>query len=195
MLTLPTVLTLSRIFVIPILVFVFWLPPVIASWLALVLFIAAAVTDYFDGFLARRNDDISRFGTMLDPIADKLMVAAGLLLLADASWGLGGIHLLAATAILGREIMISGLREYLGLKGISLPVSRLGKWKTTLQLIAVGFLIAGPAGASIDLPLKPVGLGLLWLAAVLTLWSGWDYVKSSLKHLDDRRPGADEVAG
>lgn len=185
MLTLPTLLTLTRVLVIPILVMVFWIPnATVASWIALVLFIAAAVTDYFDGFLARKNNDISKFGTMLDPIADKLMVISCLLLLADADWGLGGVHLLAAVAILSREILISGLREYLGEKQVSLPVSKIGKWKTALQLVAVGLLIAGPAGRSLDLAIKPLGLAALWLAAVITVWSGWDYIKSSLKHLE-----------
>jgi CDP-diacylglycerol--glycerol-3-phosphate 3-phosphatidyltransferase len=153
-------------------------------WYALALYAAAGATDYLDGYLARLYDEQSSLGRMLDPIADKLLVAACLLMLvADGtirSWSIW-----AAIVILSREILVSGLREFLAEVKVSVPVSRLAKWKTAMQLVAVGFLIAGPAGDAL-LPAdwtRLIGLALLWVAAILTLVTGYDYMKASIQHL------------
>lgn len=160
-----------------------------ARWTALTIFIIAAITDYADGWVARRFDQTTNIGRMLDPIADKLLVAATLLLLA-ADGSIAGWSLWAAVIILCREILVSGLREYLADLRVSVPVTRVAKWKTAMQLTAIGFLIAGPAGdrmlgAAI---VTPIGILLLWIAALLTLYTGWDYFRAGVRHLveDDR---------
>jgi CDP-diacylglycerol--glycerol-3-phosphate 3-phosphatidyltransferase len=153
-------------------------------WVALGVFAVAGITDYFDGYLARAWSQQSALGRMLDPIADKLLVAACLLMLvADrtiSSWSIW-----AAIVILSREILVSGLREYLAELRVSVPVSAIAKWKTTLQLVAVGFLIAGPAGEAVLPGTTLIGLVLLWIAAVLTLWTGWDYFRAGIHHVID----------
>jgi cardiolipin synthase len=161
-------------------------------WAALGVFIAAAVTDLLDGYIARAYDQQSSLGKMLDPIADKLLVSACLLMLA-AEETIRGWSLLAAVIILCREILVSGLREYLAELRVSVPVSRLAKWKTTWQLIAVGFLICGEAGDKFAsdlvkhdmLVITNVGLALLWLSALVTLYTGWDYMRAGLRHMID----------
>ena len=188
MLTLPNVLTLSRIFAVPLLAALLWWP----GWelgyaLAFVLYCLMAVTDYFDGYLARSSGTVSKLGIFLDPIADKIMVAAVILVLTaqGALRGpyVGDMHVIAGLIILIREIAVSGLREFLGGLQVSMPVSKLAKWKTTFQLVALGALILGEA-----LPKMPwvhlVGLASLWAAAILTLVTGWDYVRVGLKHMD-----------
>jgi CDP-diacylglycerol--glycerol-3-phosphate 3-phosphatidyltransferase len=144
-----------------------------ARWAALVLFIIAALTDWLDGYLARRLDAFSPWGRMLDPIADKLLVAAALLLLV-ATGTIGGWGILPVLAILLREIAVSGLREHLGSMGIVVPVSRLAKWKTATQLVSLVLLIAPLGGVTWFL-----GMVLLWVAAGLTLATGWDYLKTA----------------
>jgi cardiolipin synthase (CMP-forming) len=184
-LSLPNVLTYARIAAIPAVVaLLFWPGEPAMRWYALALYTAAGVTDYLDGYLARLYDEQSSLGRMLDPIADKLLVAACLLMLvADGtirSWSIW-----AAIVILSREILVSGLREFLAEVKVSVPVSRLAKWKTAMQLVAVGFLIAGPAGDAL-LPTdwtRLIGLALLWVAAILTLVTGYDYMKASIQHL------------
>ena len=148
------------------------------QWLALLLYIAAAVSDWLDGFLARRMGLNSALGKMLDPIADKLLVGA---LLVTLAWtrDLGGWDLIPAIAILMREIFISGLREYLRKVDVDVPVTWLAKWKTTVQLVALGLLIAAP----MLLGLVFVGHLLLWVAALLTVWTGWEYLRSAWPHL------------
>jgi cardiolipin synthase (CMP-forming) len=157
---------------------------VTARWVALVIFVIAAVTDYLDGWVARTFDQATNIGRMLDPIADKLLVAACLLLLA-ADGTIAGWSLWAAVVILCREILVSGLREYLASLRVSVPVTRLAKWKTVMQLTAIGFLIAGTAGDRLfPFPLATMtGITLLWLAAVLTLYTGWDYFRAGIRHL------------
>jgi cardiolipin synthase len=157
-----------------------------ARWTALAIFVLAAVTDYFDGWVARAWDQQTNIGRMLDPIADKLLVAACLLLLA-ADGTIAGWSLWAAVMILCREILVSGLREYLADLRVSVRVTNLAKWKTTLQLTAIGFLIAGPAGDKLfAVPVATfTGLALLWVAAVLTLYTGYDYFRAGMKHLAD----------
>ena len=188
MLTLPNLLTLSRIFAVPILVFLLWRPSPVDYAITFVLYCIVGLTDYFDGYLARTQGQISRLGQFLDPIADKIMVAAVLVMLISSRKAnpipeIEGIHIIAALIILLREIFVSGLREFLAPLNVSMPVSSLAKWKTTFQLVALGALILGgavPAQAWVHL----VGLASLWLAAVLTLVTGYDYLRIGLKHLD-----------
>jgi len=182
---LPNVLTYGRVVAVPIVVIcMFWPEEYWMRWVALGVFAVAGITDYFDGYLARAWSQQSALGRMLDPIADKLLVAACLLMLvADrtiASWSIW-----AAIVILSREILVSGLREYLAELRVSVPVSAIAKWKTTLQLVAVGFLIAGPAGEAVLPGTTLIGLVLLWIAAVLTLWTGWDYFRAGIHHVID----------
>lgn len=151
-------------------------------WLALAIYIAAAITDYLDGWAARTYGQISRLGRMLDPIADKLLVSSCLLMLA-ADGTIRGWALWAAIIILCREILVSGLREFLAELRVSVPVTNLAKWKTMLQLVAVGFLIAGDAGDLVLPYTSLIGLTLLWISAILTLYTGYDYFRAGSKHL------------
>ena len=186
--TLPNVLTLSRIVIIPLLVAAFYLPHPWAEWTAFGLFTVASVTDYFDGHLARRWQQMSAFGRFLDPIADKLLVAITLMMLV-AFDRLGMPALVPALIILAREILVSGLREFLAGLSVSVPVSRLAKWKTGIQMVAIGVLLIGDAGPA-ALVLPEIGRALLWLAAILTLVTGYDYLQAGLRHM-----GAHEHAG
>ena len=189
MLSLPNLLTLSRIFAVPLLVMLLW--PV-GGWLdyalAFILYCLMGITDYFDGYLARTKGTVSRMGVFLDPIADKIMVAAVIVMLVTTEVRpgvevIGGIHVVAALVILIREIAVSGLREFLAGLQVSLPVSRLAKWKTAFQLVALGALIL--AGAVPQWPwVHQVGLASLWAAAMLTLITGWDYLRAGIRHMD-----------
>ena len=161
--------------------FLFW-PQAWARWTALAIYAAAAITDFFDGYLARAWSQQSSLGRMLDPIADKLLVAAVLLTL-TADGTISGPSLWAAIVILCREILVSGLREYLAELRVPVPVTAVAKWKTTVQLISLGFLIAGTAGEAVLPGSTKVGLVLLWIAAILTLYTGWDYMKASYDHV------------
>jgi cardiolipin synthase len=186
-LALPNILTYGRIVAIPVVVgCMFWQNILQGDlwlrWVALAVFIAAGVSDFLDGYLARMWAQQSSLGRMLDPIADKLLVASCLLMLA-AEKTIHGWTLFAAVVILCREILVSGLREYLAELRVSVPVTRLAKWKTTLQLVAVGFLIAGEAGDAVVPVITKVGIMLLWLSALLTLYTGWDYLQAGLHHL------------
>jgi cardiolipin synthase (CMP-forming) len=185
--SLPNILTYARIAAIPVVVgCVYWESimdgPIWLRWIALAVFIAAGVTDYLDGYYARIWDQQSAFGRMLDPIADKLLVASCLLMLA-ADNSIHGWTLWAAVVILCREILVSGLREYLAALRVSVPVTKLAKWKTTLQLIAIGFLIAGEAGEQVLPATTLIGIALLWTSAVFTIYTGWDYFRSGIHHL------------
>jgi cardiolipin synthase len=184
---LPNLLTLSRIAAVPVLVLLAALQTPWGDVAACALFSAAAITDYFDGKIARERQLISAFGRMLDPIADKLLVAAALMLLAGLS-RLSLAGLLPAIVIMLREILVSGLREYLASLAVGLPVTRLAKWKTGVQMTALGVLLAGDSGAAVlglgFLPIGWIGEALLWLAAVLTLFTGWDYVRAGLRHAE-----------
>ena len=172
-------LTLSRIAAIPLVVACFWLDRGWSQWLSMILFVIAAVTDWFDGYFARRYHQISRFGRFLDPIADKLLVAAALLMLVDDG-PLRGIHVLAALTILAREILVSGLREFLAELRVGLPVSQLAKWKTGVQMTAIALLLVGDAASP---TITMLGLGLIWIAAALTLITGYDYLRTGLRHM------------
>ena len=183
---LPNILTYGRIAAVPALVGCFYFEGDAARWVALAIFIAAAITDFFDGYLARLWSQQSSLGRMLDPIADKLLVAATLLMLAS-DHTINGVHLVAAVIILCREVLVSGLREFLAELQVSVPVSELAKWKTTLQLVAIGFLIAGSAGDKIFEHTTTIGLAGLWAAAILTLYTGFDYFKAGIEHLMDQQ--------
>lgn len=183
--SLPNLLTYLRILIVPGIVGVlFWPGEDSMRWWALGLYTIAGVTDFLDGYLARIYNEMSSFGRMLDPIADKLLIAACLLMLtADST--ISGWSIWAAIVILSREILVSGLREFLAEVKVSVPVSNLAKWKTTAQILAVGFLIAGPAGDAL-LPTGwtiRIGIILLWAAALLTIVTGYDYMKASVRHL------------
>jgi len=195
--TLPNILTLSRILTLPLLGFLLWWP----GWelgflLAFALYCLMGITDYFDGMLARSSGAVSKLGIFLDPIADKIMVATVILVL--AAQGIlrgpyvGDAHVIAGLIILIREIAVSGLREFLGGLQVSVPVSKLAKWKTTFQLIALGSLILGQGlpgwtvqlgDVAANVP-HTVGLITLWGAAILTVITGWDYLRVGLKHMD-----------
>ena len=183
MLTVPNLLTLSRILAVPILVALLWWPKWQAGYaMAFAVYCLMGITDYFDGYLARAQGTVSKLGVFLDPIADKIMIAAVILIL-SAQGDIAGWHVIAALVILLREIAVSGLREFLAGLRVSVPVSQLAKWKTTLQIIALGALIL--AGATPNWPLPgQVGLIALWGAAALTLLTGWDYLRVGLKHMD-----------
>jgi CDP-diacylglycerol--glycerol-3-phosphate 3-phosphatidyltransferase/cardiolipin synthase len=180
---LPNLLTYGRVAAVPLVVaFLFWPEVAWARWTALAIYAAAAITDFFDGYLARVWAQQSSLGRMLDPIADKLLVAAALLaLVADRT--ISGPSLWAAIVILCREILVSGLREYLAELRVPVPVTAVAKWKTTAQMVAIGFLIAGSAGEAVLPGSITVGIVLLWIAAILTLYTGWDYMKASYDHV------------
>jgi cardiolipin synthase (CMP-forming) len=187
--SLPNLLTYARIAAVPAVVLCLYYQEVPRAgewlrWVALAIFVAAGVTDFLDGYFARKWGEFSSFGRMLDPIADKLLVSACLLMLV-ADGTIRGVSLFAAVIILCREILVSGLREYLAGLNVRVEVTRLAKWKTTLQLVAVGFLVLGDAGDAIVPVVTPIGLSLLWLSALLTLYTGWDYFRAGLRHLID----------
>lgn len=181
MINLPNILTLSRIFIIPVVVGLFYWDSPTTRWVMLGIFIAAGITDFFDGYLARRSNQVSAFGRFLDPIADKLLVAALLLMLVGfermAVWSY-----LPAVIILMRELLVSGLREFLAQAQVSVPVSQLAKWKTTLQMFTLGFLIVGTDSPS-WIPAQTIGEVGLWLAALITLITGYDYLKAGVAYM------------
>ena len=186
---LPNLLTYARIAAVPVVVGCMYWQSILEyglwlRWVALVIFIAAGITDVLDGYVARTYGQQSTFGRMLDPIADKLLVSSCLLMLA-ADGTIRGWALWAAIVILCREILVSGLREYLAELRVTVQVTRLAKWKTFLQLLAVGFCIAGEAGDKILPITTEIGIGLLWLSALLTLYTGWDYFRAGVRHLID----------
>jgi len=173
-------LTIARLLVIPIIVICIYLTNPFYGWIAFFLFCLASITDYFDGYIARIRNEITNFGTFLDPIADKLLVAAVILILTSkeviADW-----ETIPALIILLREIAVSGLREYLAGIKVSVPVSRIGKIKTTIQLIALALLILSENGITF-IPIMLIGNIALWIAGLLTLYTGYDYLKSGLRH-------------
>jgi CDP-diacylglycerol--glycerol-3-phosphate 3-phosphatidyltransferase/cardiolipin synthase len=189
-LTLPNILTLSRIAALPLLIWLLWDPDQSLGYLfGFALYALMGITDYFDGYLARTRGMVSKLGTFLDPIADKIMVASVILMLCSRDL-IAGVHVVAALIILMREIAVSGLREFLGGLRISMPVSWLAKWKTTLQFVALGLLILGVGMKYINLMDEAgswtfmFGLIALWLAAGLTVVTGWDYLRIGLRHMD-----------
>ncbi|KAB2883662.1 MAG: CDP-diacylglycerol--glycerol-3-phosphate 3-phosphatidyltransferase [Albidovulum sp.] len=218
--TIPNTLTVLRLFAAPgvAVMFLYFHRPW-ADWFALVLFVSAAITDYFDGYLARLWKQESKFGAMLDPIADKAMVVIAIMVLTGYS-GMNPWLILPATVILFREVFVSGLREYLGARASLLKVTKLAKWKTTAQMIAIAILFLGTGlehlegiarrgltpeeyaelvTAGLADPIRScgvrgcssyatfVGLGLIWIAAVLTFVTGWEYFRKALPFLKDER--------
>ena len=183
--SLPNVLTYGRIAAVPALVAcLFVLTGDLARWFALVVFVAACITDWLDGYLARIWDQQSALGKMLDPIADKLLVGAALIMLVHDTT-IDGLQIWAAVIILSREILVSGLREYLAELNVKIHVSQLAKWKTMMQMVALGVLIAGPAAEKIVPGIMAMGTFFLWVAALLTLFTGYDYLKSAVGHAID----------
>jgi cardiolipin synthase len=183
--SLPNILTYGRVLAVPAVAGCLWPGFTFARWLALALFIAAGVTDFLDGYLARAWSQQSRIGRMLDPIADKLLVGAALMMLVGLG-RLSGWGLYPAIVIMLREILVSGLREYLAAIRIGLPVTPLAKWKTGFQMGALGTLLAGDSTAHwlhlSFIPVTAIGEAMLWVAAALTLWTGWDYLTAGVRH-------------
>ena len=180
----PNLLTLSRIFAIPLIIFTFYIDAPYGNWIGLGVLAYAGVTDFFDGYVARAMSQQSALGKFLDPIADKLLVGA-LLVMLTAFDRIPGVAVLPAVIILCREILVSGLREFLGGVKISVPVSKLAQWKTTLQMFMLGFLLVGPEGPMFG-PFSTTDVGVigLWIAAILTLLTGYDYLRAGLRHVE-----------
>ena len=173
-------LTMSRIIAIPVILLLLAVPHGWAAWLALVFFAAAGITDWLDGYVARRDNEVTALGQFLDPIADKLLVASVILMLVY-NQQITGMTVLPAVIILLREVAVSGLREFLAGLRVSVPVSRLAKWKTALQILALGFLIVGRYAPG-WIPSTAIGDWGLWAAGAFTLITAWDYWRASLKH-------------
>lgn len=184
--SLPNLLTYLRILAVPaVALCLFLIPGDAGRWWALGIYVAACITDWLDGFLARAWRQQSTLGRMLDPIADKLLVGTTLLMLAHDNT-IDRLNVAAAVIILCREILVSGLREFLAELNVKVHVTQLAKWKTTLQMVALGILLAGPAGDKLLPGLTLSGLVLLWVAALLTLWTGYDYLKAAVRTAMER---------
>ncbi|MGF1592422.1 MAG: CDP-diacylglycerol--glycerol-3-phosphate 3-phosphatidyltransferase [Kiloniellaceae bacterium] len=186
--SLPNMLTLSRIAAIPLLLVLIYVDTPLFRWLALGGYVMACVTDYFDGYLARHMKLISPLGRFLDPIADKLLVAS-LIVMLVATQQISGLEMIPAIVILAREILVSGLREYLAEIKVSVPVTKLAKWKTGIQMVALGFLIVGDAAPAF-LPVHTIGEIGLWIAGTLTAITGYDYLARGLKHMVSQESGS-----
>ncbi len=180
----PMWLTLSRIIAIPVIVALFWFEGDEWRYVACAVYALAAATDWLDGYLARAWAQQSKLGRIFDPIADKLLVSATILMLV-AFGRVAGFTVLAAVVILLREVLVSGLREFLAEIRVGLPVSKLAKWKTGIQMTTLGVLIVGDAGPTSFLPVMTIGELGLWIAAALTLYTGYDYLATGLKHVDE----------
>jgi CDP-diacylglycerol--glycerol-3-phosphate 3-phosphatidyltransferase/cardiolipin synthase len=179
--SLPNVLTYLRILAVPAVVLcLFLINGDAGRWWGLAVYIGACLTDWLDGYLARVWHQQSMLGRMLDPIADKLLVGTTLLMLAYDNT-IDGPAVGAAAVILCREILVSGLREFLAELNVKVHVTQLAKWKTTMQMVALGILVAGPAGDKIVPGVTAAGLAMLWVAALLTLWTGYDYLKAAVR--------------
>ena len=181
----PNYLTIGRIIIVPIFVFTFYLPGFYGDILPFALFVIASFTDFLDGLLARMYKEESKLGELLDPIADKIIVATALLLLV-MDQTIKNYEVIAAIIILTREILISGLREFLAKGKIKLPVSNLAKLKTFLQMFSISLLLLGDTGNKIlnfqDYNAQTIGIILLWLSAFLTLYTGYDYLRKGIDH-------------
>ena len=175
---LPNILTIGRLATLPLIILLMYIPAAWGAAVALTLYIIGAATDFLDGYLARKNDEVTEFGTFLDPIADKIYVVTIMMMLL-ATDRLNGIFVLLAIIIITREFLIAGLREYLGPKDIQVPVSDLAKWKTATQMIAMGLLIIAPYMWGGEF----IGLTLLLAATAITVMTGWDYLKVGYAHM------------
>lgn len=183
---LANILTIARVAAVPVIVLLFFLPPLTGRTLAFILFFLAAFTDWLDGYLARRWNQTTPLGRMLDPIADKLLIVVVLMMLVfDAS--ISGWHVWAGVIILFREILVSGMREHLAALDVTLHVTRLAKWKTTLQMLALGLLMLVPVGELLTPHFHGAALTLLWLAAALTFYTGYDYMRAALPVLQQEQ--------
>ena len=178
---LANIITFSRILMIPLMIASFYIKGDLSNWLSFAIFTTAGITDFLDGYVARKFNQTSRLGAFMDPIADKLLIAAALMMMV-AFDRIEGYSVIAAIVILCREFVVSGLREFLADLKVSLPVTYLAKWKTTLQIFALGFLLVGDASPDM-IPAIMIGDWCLWAAALLTLYTGYDYLKSGLKHM------------
>ena len=187
--SLPNLLTLSRILAIPVMVGLFFLDSPVGNWAAFAVYTVACITDFFDGYLARAWSQQSALGRFMDPIADKLLIAALLIMLAGFG-PLDGVHILPAVVILCREIAVSGLREFLAEVRVGVPVTSLAKWKTTIQMIALGFLVVGDAGPDFwGIATTEIGIVGLWASAALTLVTGYDYLQAGLRYITEKGDG------
>jgi cardiolipin synthase len=178
---LPNLLTLARILLTPVFVAAFWLDMPGGRWVVFVVFLIAAITDYADGWVARRRNIESRLGQMLDPIADKLLIASALLMLVYMD-DIRGFLIIPALIILAREILVSGMREFLATISVQVPVSSISKTKTVFQVVAIAMLIVAPAVAQWEW-VERAGILTLWAAAVLTIYTGFSYVQANLSHV------------
>lgn len=184
---LPNVLTLLRIVLVPAFAAAFWIPGPEGRWVAFVIFLIAAITDYWDGWLARARDATSRLGAMLDPIADKLLISAALIMLVYKD-DIRGFVIIPALVILAREILVSGMREFLATIEVQVPVTSIAKFKTVVQVVALAMLIIAPAVEGVWGGIHGAGIGALWGAAVLTIYTGFSYVQANLAHVRGPEP-------
>jgi len=179
----PNWMTILRIMVAPVIAVLIWLDDVKTGYMpALTLFVLASISDFIDGWMARRLGVVSKLGAMLDPIADKVLIGTCLVSLAHVTED-GWWFILPAIIIMTREFLISGLREFMAGRSVNMPVSVLAKWKTTLQLVAIGFLVGAPVFPSLPMA-NPIGLALLWAAAFVTAQTGFAYYQGVLEHVD-----------
>jgi len=187
-LKIPNILTIGRIIIVPVFVMSFYLPGLLGDLIPFFIFLLASFTDFLDGVLARLFEEESKLGELLDPIADKIIVAAALVLLV-MNQTIQNYEVIAAIIILTREILISGLREFLAKSQISMPVTGLAKFKTFIQMFAIALLLTGESGNKIinfqDYNAHSIGIILLWMSAFLTLYTGYDYVKKGIDHATD----------
>ncbi len=179
---LPNMLTFFRIAILPVIIGLFFIPDAWAAWSALALYTVASITDFLDGYLARKMNTESKLGQFLDPISDKIFIASLIVTLVGFD-RLEGIWMIPAIIIIMREFLVSGLREFLAPQNVELPVSKLAKWKTTLQMVALGFLVVGDYGDAVLPNTLSYGQWGLTIAALLTVITGWDYLKAGLKHI------------
>ena len=187
-LKIPNILTIGRIILVPVFIGTFYLPGAMGDWIPFIIFVLASFTDFLDGLLARLYKEESKLGELLDPIADKIIVAAALVLLVMNDT-IRNYEVIAAIIILTREILISGLREFLAASKISMPVTGLAKFKTFIQMFAIAILLTGESGNALvnfqDYNAHTIGIVLLWLSAFLTLYTGYDYVKKGMDKVLD----------
>ena len=187
-LKIPNILTIGRIILVPVFILTFYLPGALGDWIPFFIFVLASFTDFLDGLLARLYKEESKLGELLDPIADKIIVASALVLLVTDGI-ITNFEVIAAIIILIREILISGLREFLAKVQVKMPVTSLAKFKTFIQMFAIAILLTGESGNKLvnfgEYDAHSIGIFLLWMAAFLTLYTGYDYVKKGIDHAID----------